>query len=292
MLNTIHACCGFDFRFLIFALDRFMLKKSRRMNIRFLLQSGGSLNLKLDANITVKDIKTILSQKTSRPSESLVLVHLGQILADDNPLSSLKFDLRSYIFVGGQPPDAPQDEDSVFETLFTSLPAPKVLKYRLRLEANPHALKAIAEKVCRGDTALAERLVASPERFLQHLGINVSLFTYRSILRDEDDKEPARPPLPPPEEDHLFDSYPCNIVADDYSEHHPSEEQPELPARGSGGGGGEGTSHELTMTDIAALTQLALLGIPIERALPLYLQLGRNMQATYRAFLLMALGNS
>jgi hypothetical protein len=33
-------------------IDRFTFKKSLSMNVRFLLQNGGSLNLKFDANIT------------------------------------------------------------------------------------------------------------------------------------------------------------------------------------------------------------------------------------------------
>jgi hypothetical protein len=261
------------------------------MDVRFLLQSGGAVTLKLDPNITVKDTKTILSDQISRPTDRFVLIHLGRILSDSDLLSSLRFDLRPYVYVGAEPQGVTDDE-STLDSLFKSLPAPKLVKYRAQLEANPHALSGIAKKVCRGDTALAERLSAAPERFLLHLGMDVSLFTYRSILRDDEDQEPPIAALTIPEDDRAFESYPCNIVADDCSEHHPAERQPNLPARRS-----EPLetreSVVLSALDVAALRELTQLGVPLERALALYVRLGKNLQATVQACLLMSvLGTS
>jgi hypothetical protein len=258
------------------------------MDVRFLLQGRGSLELPLDPATTIRDLKPTLSEKASVPVESLVFLHLGRVLGDDDALSSLKLDVRPYIFVGFEGLNDLSDQTAQFSALFGSIPAPKVIKYRGRLNDNPHTIKAIALKVCRGDTALADRLVAAPDAFLQHIGVDQSLFRYRLILRDEEETEPPYPPPPPPEEDHTFDSYPVNVMADDWSAHRPAEEQPELPDRAAQQ---EETRLVLTARDIDNLRRLGEIGLPLEAALPLYLRFDRDLEATARAgLLMMALG--
>jgi hypothetical protein len=253
------------------------------MRVRFLLQGRGALELTLEPGATVGAVRASLSAQLPAPADSLVFVHLGRTLGDDDSLSALKLDVRPYVFVGLEGAGDLAGDAARFDALFRSIPAPKVVKYRARLDANPHALRAVALKVCRGDTALAGALANAPEPFLKHIGVDPSLFRYRSILRDEDEGEPPYPPPPPAGDDHAFDAYPVNVVADGWGAHAPADGQAPLPERAPDAGAAQ---IVLAPHDLENLRRLAELGLPVEAALRLYLRFDRNLEAAARAGLL------
>jgi hypothetical protein len=248
------------------------------MQVRFLVQGGVSQLLTVPDDCTVSAAKGLLAQSASIPADSLLLLHRGHILPGDTRLSTLDLSARPYIFVGTQSEAPERDDEAFFADLFGQIPAPKALKYRLRLERNPQLLKSVISKICRHDPDLTERVLNRRELLLQFLKINVQEFIYRSVLHvgDPTDEQAAEIAPPNADDDHTFDGYPENVIADDLSGHVPADQQPELPDESAPDQDDGGTKIELTQDDVQAIARLCRLGLSPENALMLYIKFGRS----------------
>jgi hypothetical protein len=251
------------------------------MQVRFLVQGGASQLLTVPDDCTVSAAKELLATSASIPSDSLLLVHRATTLADDIRLSTLDLTARPYIFVGTQSEVPEREDPAFFADLFAQIPAPKALKYRLRLERNPHLLKSVVSKICRHDPDLIERLLNHRDLLLQFLKINIQEFVYRSVLRVDEPTDDQQAEIAPPNADdgHTFDAYPENFVTADFSGHVPADKQPELPDESAPDDEDGSSSIELTDADVDAIRRLCRLGLSPEYALRLYLKFGRSEEA-------------